>query len=235
MTGAGDGIMGAAQHGAGRERSFGLNIRLPFEQRSNDTIHGDDKLMTFNYFFTRKLNFVKESDAFALFPGGFGTMDEAFEVLTLIQTGKARVVPIVLLDVPGSRYWESWIEFIREKLLGPGLVSPEDFSFFRAHHDVDAAVAEVARFYRLFHSYRLVGQRICFRLQHPLPESAVSEIGERFSDIVDPESIVQSGALPEEADEPELASLARVTFAPRKKKFGRLRQLIDFVNEQEPE
>src|SRR5213079_1528412 len=131
ITGGGDGIMGAAQKGAGRERSFGLNIRLPFEQQANEVIEGDPKLINFNYFFDRKLNFVKESHAFALFPGGFGTMDETFEVLTLMQTGKARVIPVVMLDRPGGNYWETWMKFLTEYLCKFGYIGPEDFHFFK--------------------------------------------------------------------------------------------------------
>src|SRR5438046_10522607 len=128
ITGGGAGITGAAQRGAGRDMSFGLNIRLPFEQRATLIIDGDKKLINFNYFFTRKLNFVKETHAMALFPGGFGTLDESFEVLTLMQTGKARVMPVVLLDKPGGNYWESWLKFVTADLLRLGFVSEEDFS-----------------------------------------------------------------------------------------------------------
>src|SRR3989440_6473321 len=143
ITGGGDGIMGAAQSGAGRAHSFGLNIRLPFEQRANEIIEGDPKLINFNYFFTRKLNFVKETHAFASFPGGFGTMDETFEVLTLMQTGKARVIPVVLLDRPEGDYWQTWMKFLTEYLFKLDLVSSEDFSFFKIAHDVDEAVREI--------------------------------------------------------------------------------------------
>ena len=135
ITGGGDGIMGAAQRGAGRERSFGLNIRLPFEQRANETIHGDPKLINFNYFFTRKLNFVKETHALALFPGGFGTMDEGFEVLTLMQTGKARIIPLVMVDRPNGTYWETWMKFITNDLFKLGLIGAEDFYLFKIVHD----------------------------------------------------------------------------------------------------
>src|SRR5438067_4203882 len=143
ITGGGEGIMGAAQRGAGREHSFGLNIRLPFEQQANEIIEGDPKLINFNYFFDRKLNFVKESHAFALFPGGFGTMDETFEILTLMQTGKARIIPIVLLDRPDGTYWQTWLRFLTEQLFKLGLVCEGDFSFFKIAHDVDEAVSEV--------------------------------------------------------------------------------------------
>ncbi len=135
ITGGGDGIMGAAQRGAGRENSFGLNIRLPFEQRANETIHGDAKLMNFNYFFTRKLNFVKETHALALFPGGFGTMDEGFEALTLMQTGKARIFPVVLVDRPNGSYWETWMKFLTEHLYKLGLIGEEDFYLFKIVHN----------------------------------------------------------------------------------------------------
>ena len=131
VTGGGDGIMGAAQQGAGRAHSFGLNIRLPSEQQANEFIKGDPKLITLNYFFTRKLNFVKEAHAFAMFPGGFGTLDETFEVLTLMQTGKARIIPVVLLNRPRGNYWELWMEFITDRLLKRGLISEEDLSFFK--------------------------------------------------------------------------------------------------------
>ena len=143
VTGGGDGIMGAAQRGAGRAHSFGLNIRLPSEQRANEIIEGDPKLITLNYFFTRKLNFVKEAHAFALFPGGFGTLDEAFEVLTLMQTGKARIIPVVLLNRPRGNYWEQWMKFITNRLFRRGLISKEDFSFFKTTHDVPEAVARL--------------------------------------------------------------------------------------------
>ncbi|SRR6266480_5131382 len=132
ITGGGDGIMGAAQQGAGRARSFGLNIRLPAEQRANKIIEGDSKLITLNYFFIRKLNFVKEAQAFALFPGGFGTLDETFEVLTLMQTGKARIIPVVLLDRPRGSYWEVWMKFMTDHLLKLCLISEEDFPFSRS-------------------------------------------------------------------------------------------------------
>ena len=136
VTGGGDGIMGAAQRGAGREHSFGLNIRLPFEQRANEIIDGDPKLVNFNYFFTRKLNFLKESHALALFPGGFGTMDEGFECLTLMQTGKSRIIPMVLIDEPGGNYWTTWINFLQDHLLKEGLVSADDFHLFSVTDDV---------------------------------------------------------------------------------------------------
>jgi hypothetical protein len=230
ITGGGDGIMGAAQKGAGRERSFGLNIRLPFEQRSNPTIHGDPKLIYFNYFFTRKLNFVKETHAVVLFPGGFGTMDEGFEVLTLLQTGKGRLVPIVLVDTPEGTFWKKWRAFIEDDLLGKGLVSPTDFHLFKMTSSLDEAVEEVVRFYRIFRSYRWVGDRLAIRLQHRIADPAVARLNADFRDILDGGQIVQTTALPQEANEPELADLPRLVLTPYRRNFGRLRQLIDAIN-----
>lgn len=233
VTGGGDGIMGAAQRGAGRERSFGLNIRLPFEQRANETIYGDPKLINFNYFFTRKLNFVKESHAVALFPGGFGTMDEGFEVLTLMQTGKARILPLVLVDRPGGNYWQTWLAFLREYLLQLGLVGETDFALFKIAEDVDAAVAEILQFYRNFISYRWVGKKMVLRIQRELTADALEALNDGFADILASGRIVQGGALPEEKNEPELAGFPRLILTPHRRDFGRLRQLIDAVNAAE--
>lgn len=235
ITGGGDGIMGAAQRGAGRERSFGLNIRLPFEQRANETIHGDSKLVNFNYFFTRKLNFVKETHAVVLFPGGFGTMDEGFEVLTLMQTGKARIIPVVLVDKPGGRYWETWRRFLREDLLGLGLISDDDFRFFKITHDIDEAAREIETFYRHYRSYRWVGARMVIRLTCRLTAAAVAKLNTDFADILEQGEIVQRDALPEEANEPELAEFPRLVLQPHRRNFGRFRVLIDAINAAEAE
>ena len=232
ITGGGDGIMGAAQLGAGREHGFGLNIQLPFEQAANQTIHGDPKLLTFKYFFTRKLSFVKEADAFASFAGGFGTIDETFEALTLIQTGKATVMPIVLIDAPGSDYWQQVRLFFERQLLARGLVSPEDLDLFQVTNDLDEAVAEITGFYKVFHSYRYVGKKICIRLKWRLAAAAVEKLNREFSDLFIG-AIEQRSALPEEANEEGLLHLPRLvgTFAHRS--FGRLRLLIDAINRSE--
>lgn len=230
MTGGGDGIMGAAQKGAGRDASFGLNIRLPFEQRANETIDGDQKLINFNYFFTRKLHFVKESHAVALFPGGFGTMDEAFEVLTLMQTGKARILPVVMVDKPNGTYWHTWNSFLAEYLLKLGLISSEDFNLFKVTDSVDAAIDEIQQFYRNFVSYRWVDQRLVLRIRTAITDGALDEIRENFKDIIGANHFEQTVALPEESNEPELAGLPRLVFVPVKKNFGRLRMFIDAVN-----
>ena len=235
ITGGGEGIMGAAQRGAGRENSFGLNIRLPFEQRANETIHGDAKLINFKYFFTRKLNFLKETHAVALFPGGFGTLDEGFEVLTLMQTGKARILPVVCVDKPGGRYWETWFRFLREDLLQPGHISADDFHLFKITHSVDDAIAEIVGFYRNFRSYRWVGQRLVIRIAKNLAPPAVARLNLDFADILAGGEIVQTSALPEELNEPEIAALPRLVLAPIRKNFGRIRQLIDAINVAETE
>jgi uncharacterized protein (TIGR00730 family) len=230
ITGGGEGIMGAAQRGAGRERSFGLNIRLPFEQQANEIIQGDAKLINFNYFFDRKLNFVKESHAFALFPGGFGTMDETFEILTLMQTGKARIIPVVMLDRPGGDYWETWMKFLTEYLFKLGLVSPEDFSFFKITHDVDQAVAEILQFYKIYHSARWVGEQLVLRICKPLSKNAIAELNKNFADLVREGAIVQVKALRQEKNEPEIWNLPRIILTPHRNNFGRFRQLIDAIN-----
>jgi len=230
ITGGGDGIMGAAQKGAGREHSFGLNIRLPFEQRANVIIEGDSKLINFNYFFTRKLNFVKETHAFALFPGGFGTMDEAFEVLTLMQTGKARVIPVVLLDRPGGTYWETWMRFLTDHLFKLGFVSPEDFHMFKICHDVEHAVSEILQFYKVYNSVRWVGEQLVIRMSQRLTDEALAKLNGQFADLVRKGDIVQRDALPQEKNEPEIWDLPRLVLHPHRKDFGRFRELIDAIN-----
>lgn len=235
ITGGGEGIMGGAQRGAGKENSFGLNIRLPFEQRANETIHGDPKLITFNYFFTRKLNFVKESHAIVLFPGGFGTMDEGFEVLTLIQTGKTRIMPIVLADKPGGTYWKTWLRFLEDHLERRGLISPDDFHLFHHAATIDDAVEHIVHFYRNYRSYRWVGQKMVIRINHRLSEYAIEKLNADFDDVIEKGRIVQGRALPEEANEPELADVPRLILDPFQRNFGRLRLLLDAINDAELE
>jgi uncharacterized protein (TIGR00730 family) len=230
ITGGGDGIMGATQRGAGRAHSFGLNIRLPSEQRANEIIEGDPKLITLNYFFTRKLNFVKEAHAFALFPGGFGTLDEAFEVLTLMQTGKSRIIPVALLDWPRGNYWEVWIKFITDHLLKAGLISEEDFSFFKITRHVREAVREILHFYKIYHSARWVGERFVIRMNDRLSKKAIVHLNEHFADILRRGGIVQGGALSQEKNEPEIQDLPRLILTPFRGRFGRFRQLIDAIN-----
>ena len=233
ITGGGDGIMGAAQRGAGREMSFGLNIRLPFEQRANLIIEGDKKLINFNYFFTRKLNFVKETHALALFPGGLGTLDESFEILTLMQTGKARIIPVVMLDKTDGDYWETWLSFVTEHLYSIGFVSEDDFHFFKIFHDIEEAVKEITGFYRVYHSARWVGQKLVIRIARPLTSAAVTQLNDKFADLLRRGAIVQGKALPQEKNEPEILSLPRLVLYPHRRSFGRFRQLLDAINQAE--
>ena len=229
MTGAGSGVMGAAQEGAGRDKSFGLNIRLPFEQEANPWILDDPKLITFKYFFTRKLFLVREAHAMAYFPGGFGTADEAFETLTLIQTGKAALVPVVLVDAPGGKFWEALEGFVREHIAGEGMISPEDFALYRRMDDVEAAAAECERFYRVFHSQRYVGDTLIFRLRRPLEPAALADIGSQFADILSGPAEQASGPL--DAEGGEHPELPRLILSFNRRSYGRLRQLIDVVNQ----
>lgn len=233
ITGAGPGIMAAGNEGAGRDDSFGLNITLPFESAANEFIAGDPKLVDFNYFFTRKLSFVKEADAAVGFPGGFGTMDEVFEALTLIQTGKASIYPVVCVDAKGGTYWKFWDQFVREHLGRLGLISESDFSLFKVTDDIEEAVAEIVNFYKVFHSYRYVGDKIVLRLGSKLTDDAVAKLNQEFSGIVKSGEIVQRDALDSESDEPELASLNRIVFRHRRRDFGRLREFINAVNASE--
>lgn len=231
ITGAAAGIMEAGHVGAGRENSIGLNIMLPFEQGANSVISGDAKLMNLRYFFTRKLLFIKESDAVVLFPGGFGTHDEAFESLTLIQTGKSHIFPIVLVDEPGGTYWQRWAEFVEADLLSRGYISEQDKAFYKVTDSVSEAVEEVTRFYRVYHSMRYVKGDLVLRLQRALSEETIRIIIANFSDIIDgTEGFVQCGMLPQEANEPSLAHLPRLRFRFNRHHHGRLRQLINSIN-----
>lgn len=235
ITGGGDGIMGAAQLGAGAANSFGLNIRLPFEQSPNPTIAGDPKLIDFNYFFTRKLNFMKESHAFALFPGGFGTQDEGFECLTLMQTGKTQIVPVLLIDRQDGYYWETWRRFLINDLRHSGLISESDFHLFKLTHSVEEAVAEILQFYGNFHSYRWVRDRMVIRIQRRLTSSALADLNRKFKDALIAGRITQEKALPEEQDDVAIIGLPRIVLTPNKHDFGRLRLLIDAINDAESE
>lgn len=230
ITGAGDGIMKAGQGGAGRERSFGVNIRLPFEQPANEIIQNDSKLMTFKYFFTRKLIFVKEADAIALFPGGFGTLDETFELLTLIQTGKSNPLPVVCVDRPGGDYWKTWDGYVRDVLVARGLISPEDVSLYRVTDRVETAIAEITGFYRNYHSSRYVGDRLVMRLQYAPTGEELARLNEEFRDILVDGAMTASPALPEEVNEHALAHLPRLALHFNRRDIGRLRQLIDALN-----
>jgi hypothetical protein len=233
ITGAGDGIMGAAQIGAGAANSFGLNILLPFEQHANEVIRNDPKLVTFRYFFTRKLTFLREASAVAAFPGGFGTLDEAMEVITLMQTGKARLIPLVLIDEPGGKFWKNFLHYVSEHLMADKLISPEDFNLFKWTNSIEEARNEVLKFYHNFHSYRFVGPYLVIRLQRMLSEEKLDHLRKEFLSIFDPPGeMFQRDALPQEANEPEFAKLPRLCLTFNRIHFGFLRQLIDRINEE---
>jgi uncharacterized protein (TIGR00730 family) len=228
ITGAGDGIMRAGHEGAGVERSFGVSIRLPFETNSNDVIAGDKKLMTFRYFFTRKLIFVSQCDALALFPGGFGTLDEAFEVLTLVQTGKAPMIPIVMVEPPGSGYWEHFDVWVRDHLLSRGLISPPDLNLYHIFNDPQEAALHVLRFYTNYHSHRYVGHRFVIRIHHEITPTQLERLNEEFKDLVADGRIEQTGVL---EGEDAHHHLPRIVFTSTKRDYGRLRLLIDRLNQ----
>ena len=230
VTGAAAGIMEAGHQGAGREHSMGLNIMLPFEQEANPVIRDDHKLVHMKYFFTRKLMFVKECDAVALFPGGFGTLDEGLEVLTLLQTGKRDMVPVVFLDAPGGSFWSDFQQFIERRLLGTGMISPEDLALYKLTDNVEAAVSEILQFYKVYHSMRFVKNKLVLRLKEPPSPELLDEINAQFKDIINGGDFTVSPALPDEKDEPGLASYARLVFRFNRRNLGRLRMLIDALN-----
>src|SRR5438093_4023263 len=230
ITGAGGGIMQAGHEGAGPEKSFGANIRLPWEQSANPVIREDKKLITFKYFFTRKLIFIRHSDAIALFPGGFGTMDEGYEALTLMQTGKSQLMPLVLIDRPGGTYWKTWDKHVREHLLRNELICPDDLYLYEITDDTDQAVKIITRFYRNFHSSRFVKDLFVIRLKHGPSESAIEAMNEDFADIIigPPISLIEATA--EEEEDGDHVDLPRIGFGFNRRDYGRLRQLMDVLN-----
>lgn len=234
ITGGGPGIMQAVHEGAGPEKSFGVNIQLPFEQHSNPVVCGNPKNILYKYFFNRKVAFVKESDAVVLFPGGFGTHDEAMETLTLVQTGKRNPVPLILLDEPGGGYWSGWIAFIKDHLLPNGYISASDLHLVERVETVDDAVSIISRFYFRYHSLRYIDNRLVLRLTSIISRERLGVLEAAFSDILTPGGkILLSGPLPKESDEPETVHLTRLVVDFNRKNFGRLKQLIDAVNEAE--
>lgn len=229
ITGAGDGIMRAGHLGAGREGSFGVAIRLPFEQRTNTIIADDPKLVNFKYFFTRKLLFIKEASAIALFPGGFGTQDEGFEALVLIQTGKAALVPVVLVDAPGGTYWQHWRTYVQAELLRTNMISPEDMHLLRVTDDVEVAANEITEFYKRYHSSRYVADKLVLRLNMPLPATAIEELNDKHSAILTSGRIEQFQG-PVEGEENEYPEKARLVMSFDRRSFGNLRLLINDLN-----
>ena len=231
ITGGGPGIMQAVNEGAGPEYSFGVNIRLPFEQKANPIIEGNPKNISYKYFFNRKVAFLKESDAIVLFPGGFGTLDEAMETLTLVQTGKRNPVPLVLVDEPGGTYWIRWIEFVKQNLLTQGYISQSDLILFERVDSAADAVERINRFYLRYHSLRYIDDRLVIRLTSGIDQKKLKELKVSFADILRPQGqIYLSGPLPEEIDEPEIKHLPRLILDYKREDFGRLRDLIDVIN-----
>ncbi|HMP03096.1 MAG TPA: LOG family protein [Gemmatales bacterium] len=230
ITGAGPGIMEAGHVGAGVDHSLGVNILLPFEQAANHVVSGSNRLVHLKYFFTRKLMLLKESQAVAVFPGGYGTHDETFEVLTLIQTCKSPIIPIVLVEQPGGDYWKHWLAFVTETLLSYGYISPADLSLFRITDSVDTAVQEVLGFFRVYHSMRYVGDDAVMRLHRELTPPLLDALHDQFGDVLASGRFEQTAALPAEASDTHIAHLPRLRFHFDKKKVGRLRQMIDYLN-----
>ena len=227
ITGAGPGVMKAGNEGAGKNNSFGINIKLPFEQTANEFISKDPRFIDCRFFFTRKLMFIKETSAVAFFPGGFGTHDEAMEALTLVQTGKCDVLPVVFLDIPGGDYWKVWQKYIDQYLLKPGKISPEDVHLYKITDNVEEAVHEITHFYRNFHSMRFVKDDLVIRLQKSPSKAILEKLNKEFKDICVKGAIVSSAVFPEETDHLELP---RIAFAFDRLNYGRLRLLIDRLN-----
>ncbi|MGZ4703876.1 MAG: LOG family protein [Acidimicrobiales bacterium] len=230
ITGAGPGIMEAGIAGAGTDHSFGVNIVLPFEQEATPLIAGDPKLINYRSFFTRKITFMKESRAFVLLPGGFGTMDEGFELFTLMQTGRTPLVPVVLLDEPGSTYWTAWLDFVRNELGGRGLISDHDISLVRLTQDIDDAVDEICSFYSTYHSMRFVGRRLVLRLQRELTDGELAGLDRDFGDIVTSGGYQRVAASPSEVEDQDVPDLPRIAFRFDRSSYNRLRHLINRLN-----
>ncbi len=230
ITGAGPGIMQAGHEGATPKHSFGVNIRLPWEQSANPVIAEDKKLITFKYFFTRKLIFIRHSDAIVLFPGGFGTLDEGYEAITLMQTGKAQLMPLVLVDRPGGTYWKTWDIHVREELLRNKLISPEDLNLYQITDNTDEAMKIITRFYRNFQSTRFVKDLFIIRLKHAPNAVALAALNEDFAGIILEGKIAAIKPTPEEIADNDELELARIAFNFNRRDYGRLRQMIDVLN-----
>ncbi|HHP7235114.1 MAG TPA: TIGR00730 family Rossman fold protein [Desulfobacterales bacterium] len=232
ITGGGPGVMQAVNEGAGPDNSFGVNIRLPFEQRPNPVIDGNPRYILYKYFFNRKVAFLKEAHAVALFPGGFGTLDEAMETITLVQTGKRYSLPLILIDEPGGTYWSQCIDFFKNELLARKFISPSDFHMFERVDSVQDVVARINRFYRRYHSLRYVNGTLVIRMRESIEPAGLESLRRQFKDLLTPGGTLHlSGALPEEADEPDIADLPRLVIDFNQSDFGRLRALIDALND----
>ncbi len=231
ITGAGPGIMQAAQGGAGRARSFGVNIRLPFEQ-ANPVIKGDPKLVSFKHFFTRKVVFVKETDAIALFPGGFGTHDEAFESLTLVQTGKSQMLPIVFIDSEGGDYWKEWRAYIEKHLVGRKYIRPADLDLFHRTDSVEEAVRVITRFYSNYHSSRYVLDRLVMSVQRRASDELLDDLNSEFGDILTKGKIERVGYPSRDKSGESENGLWSLGLWFNRKSAGRLRLLVDTINDR---
>ncbi len=230
VTGAGPGIMQAGMEGAGRDKSIGVSIRLPFEQGANPVIAGDVKYVSMKYFFTRKLMLIKESKGFVCLPGGFGTLDETFELLTLTQTGKGLPVPIVFLDTPGDPYWETVHDFVDRQLIERGLVSPADTDLYLVTDDCQAAVDEVLGFYRNYDSIRYVGHVAVMRMKQSPTDSQMAVLNDRFGPRCSTGKITRAAPFEPERKEHDKLDLPRIAFTFSKHDYGDVRELIDTVN-----
>jgi uncharacterized protein (TIGR00730 family) len=231
ITGAGPGIMQAGAEGAGPDRAIGISIQLPFEEAPSDILVGGQRLVAMKYFFTRKLMLIKESSAFVCLPGGFGTQDETFELLTLLQTGKATPAPVVLLDVPGGTYWTRWVEYLDRELVSAGLISPQDHELFLVTDDVDHAVGSIQRFWHSYHSIRWAGDRLVVRLRHAPTDDEVAMLNERFGDLLTEGQIERTDPLPAEVADKDNVELARLVMRFDARRAARLRTLIDALND----
>lgn len=231
ITGGGAGIMQAVNEGAGPEHSFGISIRLPFEEKANPVVQGSPRSVIYKYFFNRKVAFIKESDAVVLFPGGYGTLDEAMEVLTLVQTGKRNPVPIILAEEPGGTYWLNWVRFVESTLLSYGYIAPSDIKLFERVQAVEEAVDRIDLFYRRYHSLRYIAGQLVIRLTSEIDKEKVERLKSCFPDILKPGGDIRlSGALKQEEDEPQISHLPRLVVSFNRKDFSRLKELIDAIN-----
>jgi uncharacterized protein (TIGR00730 family) len=231
ITGGGPGIMQAVNEGAGAEHSFGINIRLPFEQKPNPVVEGNPRHINYKYFFNRKVAFLKEADAVVVFPGGFGTLDEGMETLTLSQTGKHPPLPVIMVDVPGSHYWQEWLRFLENNLASCHFIRPEDLNLFHITDNIPDVLQTIESFYHRYHSMRYVDSQLVIRLQHSLSDQTMQHIRKNYSDLLTPDGAFRQGAaLPQEADDPHLASLPRLIMDFNRTTFARLKELIDDIN-----
>lgn len=230
VTGGGPGVMEAGNKGALPGKDFALNIRLPFEQKPNPYLDEKDKLINFKYFFTRKLIFVKETDATALFPGGFGTNDEGFETLTLIQTGKSKPRPVVLVEPKGSAYWSAWKRFVDSQLIKKGFIKKDDLNLFRIVKSADEAVKYIEDFYKVYHSIRYVAGLTVLRLNYDISDKALAFINEKFKDILTGGEIRRSAATDKEVQQGEYLGLPRLSLNFNLRDYGRLCEMIRVIN-----